>query len=499
MKLVLVINNTSTLENGSKATATFEKTGGSIGSGAQCHWQLMDRHNSVSREHVRVFFQDGVYCAEAVGDEGIIVNGSNRPIPSGQRFRISDGDVWKVGAFKLTTYVIAEGSELEDHSEQWAGRFAAIDTIVSGHLQDEDEQSQSNIEYILADRLESDLSEDFFASNQRSNALLCDPVEVLDQQDEEGLPGNQDPLSQLNHDSEPEQQEQDEDLLGTLGLQPEYSGKAVGIDDPQAHHRLMIMPQAKGNHAMSTTSTEPVDPEMDSYLESLTNSGGQEMLVSDIQETESWHGSVSLSETGEEGMVDHVVLRPLLSALGLPIGDMSLPEANRITQEVGAALKTAISGLMSIHAQQWEDRSSMNDTHLHPVEDNPIRLAQSPEQAIEDLLLVQSPVHLNAPSAIEESLMQIELHEKASRIAADEALEAVLFGLSPENLTKRFARYKGHAPRTGDLDSWNWQMYEHYYNEMRSGRQRGLTRMFWEIFRQVYDREMRSHQLCAAE
>ncbi|SFT50719.1 FHA domain protein [Pseudovibrio denitrificans] len=499
MKLVLVINNTSTLENGSKATATFEKTGGSIGSGAQCHWQLMDRHNSVSREHVRVFFQDGVYCAEAVGDEGIIVNGSNRPIPSGQRFRISDGDVWKVGAFKLTTYVVAEGSELEDHSEQWAGRFAAIDTIVSGHLQDEDEQSQSNIEYILADRLESDLSEDFFASNQRSNALLCDPVEVLDQQDEEGLPGNQDPLSQLNHDSEPEQQEQDEDLLGTLGLQLEYSGKAVGIDDPQAHHRLMIMPQAKGNHAMSTTSTEPVDPEMDSYLESLTNSGGQEMLVSDIQETESWHGSVSLSETGEEGMVDHVVLRPLLSALGLPIGDMSLPEANRITQEVGAALRTAISGLMSIHAQQWEDRSSMNDTHLHPVEDNPIRLAQSPEQAIEDLLLVQSPVHLNAPSAIEESLMQIELHEKASRIAADEALEAVLFGLSPENLTKRFARYKGHAPRTGDLDSWNWQMYEHYYNEMRSGRQRGLTRMFWEIFRQVYDREMRSHQLCAAE
>ena len=250
---------------------------------------------------------------------------------------------------------------------------------------------------------------------------------------------------------------------------------------------------------MASTSTEPVDPEMDSYLETLTNSGGQEMLVSDIQETESWHGSVGLSESGEGEMVDHVVLRPLLSALGLSVGEMSIPEANRITQEIGAALKTAITGLMTIHAQQWEDRSSMNDTHLHPVEDNPIRLAQSPEQAILDLLLVQSPVHLNAPSAIEESLMQIELHEKASRIAADEALEAVLLGLSPQNLAKRFARYKGHAPRVGNLNSWHWEMYEHYYSEMRSDRQRGLTRMFWEVFRQVYDREMRSHQLVVAE
>ena len=161
MKLVLVINNTSTLENGSKATATFYKAGGNIGSGAQCHWQLLDRYNSVACEHVRVFFQDGMYCAEAVSGEGILVNGSNRPIPAGQRFRISDGDIWKVGAFKLTTYLVAEGSELEGHNEQWSGRFAAIDTIVPGRLTDEDEYSQSNIEYILADRLESDLSEEF--------------------------------------------------------------------------------------------------------------------------------------------------------------------------------------------------------------------------------------------------------------------------------------------------------------------------------------------------
>ena len=62
-------------------------------------------------------------------------------------------------------------------------------------------------------------------------------------------------------------------------------------------------------------------------------------------------------------------------------------------------------------------------------------------------------------------------------------------------LSRRFSRYKGHAPKTGDADAWHWQMYQHYYSEMKSDRQRGLGRMFWEIFRQVYDREMRSKTL----
>lgn len=499
MKLVLVIDNTANLENGSKATATFSEQGGCIGSAEHCHWQLLDRRNSVSHEHVQIFLQDGAFCAEAMDKNGLIINGSSRPILSGMKFRISDGDVWKIGEFILTTYVVAEDSEAGRQSEQWAGRFAAIDSIVPGKLIVEDDHSRVNIEAILADELESDLNEDFFARRRRGEVEERDPIETLDLQDADGLPENQDPLLQLYNQSTIEQRELDHDLLGTLGLQPEKSGTAFGVDDPQAHHRLMTMPQIKGTNRMTDTGDKAVDPDMDSYLEALTNSGGQGMVVSDIQENEGWHGAVSLSQDGEEHMVDHVVLRPLMSALGLPVKDMSLPEANQITKEIGSALKTAITGLMTIHAKQLADRSTLNDTHLHPVEDNPIRLAESPHQAIEDLLLINNPVHLNAPSAIEESLKQIELHESASHIAVDEALEAVLNGLSPANLMARFARYKGHAPRTDDLDSWHWQMYQHYYSEMKSDRQRGLARMFWQVFRQVYDREMRSNQLYAAE
>jgi len=82
-------------------------------------------------------------------------------------------------------------------------------------------------------------------------------------------------------------------------------------------------------------------------------------------------------------------------------------------------------------------------------------------------------------------------HSHAAEKACNQALDHVLAALSPEVLSKRFEKYKGHAPRTGDPAAWNWEMYHHYYDAMRPDRQGGLTRMFWEIYRQVYDREMR--------
>ena len=137
----------------------------------------------------------------------------------------------------------------------------------------------------------------------------------------------------------------------------------------------------------------------------------------------------------------------------------------------------------------------MKDEDLHAIEDNPLRLAQSPEEAMQDLFLVRSPVHLSASSAVGESLKMLGHHQDACEKAIEAALEAVLRALAPVALARRFMKYKGHTPRTGDLDAWHWGMYQHYYSELSSDRQGGLSRMFWEVFRQVYDREMRARTI----
>jgi type VI secretion system protein ImpI len=209
-----------------------------------------------------------------------------------------------------------------------------------------------------------------------------------------------------------------------------------------------------------------------------------------------WVGHVDATLSNEQ-LVDHVVLRPLCAALGLPIQDMTVPQANQLAREIGEALKSAVAGIMDAHKRELSSRSHLAETHLHAIEDNPLRLDQSADDAIRDLFMAQSPVHLSASAAIGESLTMLRLHQEASEAASEAALEAVLKALAPLALAKRFMKYKGHAPRSGDLDAWHWNMYQHYYAELKSEHQGGLSRMFWEVYAQVYDREMRHRTLQA--
>ena len=170
---------------------------------------------------------------------------------------------------------------------------------------------------------------------------------------------------------------------------------------------------------------------------------------------------------------------------------MTVPEANYLTHEIGKAVTAAITGIMKVHNTQATDRSLINETQLHLVEDNPLRLEQDSGDVVRELFFSDSPIHLNASAAIDESFDLINSHEIASQVAVESALSAVLVALSPGNLAKRFAKYRGHAPRTGNLDAWHWQMYQHYYSELKTDRQRGLGRMFWEVYRQAYSESMR--------
>ena len=260
----------------------------------------------------------------------------------------------------------------------------------------------------------------------------------------------------------------------------------------------MTMPALSARHAGTGSGTSSGGSVPSDYLDQLASGALEEDgLMSapsnNLPERDSWTGGLDGGALeGGQAEVDHIVLRPLLTAMGLQMQDASGPQANRVAQDAGLALKAAIEGLRTLHAKKASGRESLAETQLHPVEDNPLYLDGSLDQTMQALFLNRSPVHLNPADAVTESLNHLNQHHEASEIAIEAALSAILRELSPEALAKRFARYKGHAPREGDQGAWNWAMYAHYYKEMRSGRQRGLNRMFAEVYGQVYDREMRA-------
>ncbi len=488
-KLTLTVENTADLDGGVKPSVAFGPEGGTVGTASGSNWILKDRLKTIAPKHLKVFYADGAFCIEALSDAGVLVNDAARPVPPGDPFQVSDGDTLRIGRFTVRAFIseLEQGSGLND---RWDNRFTSVETMVDGRVSDIDSAgnvldtalAKANRAVSLQERLE----------NQRK----LDPIELMQENGSVAF-ATKDPLAALELNENLEARRVTNDLSDYLGATPEDSSKPAIPDNLQPTSAYFLPPRIQDRNrrdkmtaALQTASRE------DPYIAALAAGGGERPVEAtnaiEAQLRDSWLGNV---ETAPGAQIDHVVLRPLCHGLGLPVQEMSVPEADRLAHDIGEALRTAISGLMDIHKAEMSSRSLLAETHIHAIEDNPLRLADNPDEAVHDLFMVQSPVHLSASAAIGESLHTVRHHQEASEAATDAALETVLKALAPIALARRFLKYKGHAPRTGDLDAWHWRMYQHYYSELSSDRQGGLSRMFREVFRQVYDREMRARSL----
>lgn len=440
------------------------------------------------------------FCLEPASEAGLIVNNAHRPLRLGEPFQVSDGDAIRIGAFDVVAYVDEGGALQEAASGRWATKFISVETILNPRA--EEDQQRGLLDAAL-DRPSGRASiEERFRQQVERN----DPLTLLARSPDAPNNHQLDPVAALDADDARRRGPIEIGLKDYLGSTPELGHRPSTPDDHQPTSAYFATPIVK-DAAMS--DARPQDQraarpaagpdELDDYLGRLENrlrdgKSAPAYTRAEIGAREAWLGHVpapASEQPIEADLVDHIVLRPLCASLGLPIRDMTGPEADQLARDVGQALRAAVDGLMRLNRNEG-GRSLLAETHIHAIEDNPLRLAETSDEAMNDLFLVRSPVHLSAQAAIDESLAMIDHHRRASDVATQAALAAVLSALSPVALARRFLKYKGHAPRTGDLDAWHWTMYQHYYRELASDRQGGLTRMFREVFHQVYDREMRA-------
>lgn len=134
----------------------------------------------------------------------------------------------------------------------------------------------------------------------------------------------------------------------------------------------------------------------------------------------------------------HLAVTPLLRGLGGSLTMSNSDDADDFLEEAGRTLQAAIKGLLDLQQQ----RNSLSDKHLRPLEDNPLRLNMDYATAL-DVMFAEgkSPVHLAAPAAVSESLRNVRHHEEANRAAIVESLRVLLDAFSPQNLLRRFVQY----------------------------------------------------------
>lgn len=194
---------------------------------------------------------------------------------------------------------------------------------------------------------------------------------------------------------------------------------------------------------------------------------------------------------------EHLAMSPLTKGLNVKLNHCNdTGEMQYIAEEIGESLKEAIQGLLMLNRLNANNSNSVTDRSFQPIIDNPLKMGLSYEETVHLMLDSKtSLVHLSAPAAIKESLETLANHQKAVHDAIDQALLKILESLSPDRLMDRFNYYRSarNLPND-DRESWAWKMYQAYYQELSSSRQSGFKKLFWEIFEQAYDREMRTLQ-----
>lgn len=200
------------------------------------------------------------------------------------------------------------------------------------------------------------------------------------------------------------------------------------------------------------------------------------------------------SRNPQEVSRQHISGAPILRGLDADIDFADSDEMRLFLEEAGQTLKATVEGLLALH-QGENSRHQALRTRLQPIEDNPLRLANEYPDTIQTLFAAKrSPVHLSAPAAVRESLESLNHHQQATREAIREALEAILHAFSPEALLRRFHGYRRGLQDNEDEGRWAWDMYQHYYRELKSSRQQGFERLFQEVFDQAYDQHLRQLQ-----
>ena len=422
----------------------FTKQGGVIGSSPDSDWQLKHRLNEVKAQQCRILWLDEQFCVEDLCGE-VFVNQSSMPIGQNRMASLNENDEISIGPYKVR---ISLGSESE--------RSSAMTKQLSEMF---DEQALSDLTQTSALSAGSDPEVKLTA--------IDDPMQALDALEQQGR----------------------NKILSFTSLDPEQEAEVSLIDSQLLGSDKELTMQADSEY----TQDSAIALKKHTYLDNFT----MDEKTLDLLESELHTDLDKNSVSSIHSVGNHLTAGPLFRGLGVKLGDVHDSEQMQaISVDLGASLKAAISGILSLHDTASQGRYQLMNKNLQPIEDNPLRLGLNYEDTVKTLFDDdRSPVHLSSASAITESLQSVEQHNQAVQTAISEALDYILMAFSPEKLLKRFNQYRKSSDANLETgDKWAWSMYEKYYAELTSNRQKGFEKLFWEVFEQAYDRKLRELQ-----
>lgn len=465
MTLTLRIQNLDRLENGTPAEFVLHRRNAVIGRLSTNDWPLPDPNKFISSKHCEVRFGDGFYTLSDISLNGTFLNGSPKRMEAPRR--IEDGDSFTIGHYQIAARLSGEARAAIEGEARDRASPEAISEIwddepvpaPSGPVDDRDPDWD-----LLPDPPRS-------AQGMRpAHAARTAEVDIWDPEPEPVRRSSIWSSDMPDEGAEPT----GEDIWGKLeGGNAIDWARMYDEEDGRADRFRRNGPP----HSTPSASTEEWDLSEDSEEDweirptSASQQSNQQQPAPDAEP--------------EPGAFDAFLDAANLDPERLQEG----PEET--LDRAGQLLRTLVAGLFLMVEARTRAKTQLGAevTRFGFSENNPLKFAETPDDALLQLLNPPQQRFIDAVEAVEDAFFDLQSHQMATLKAMQGALRATLDRFSPQAIGRR-AEAKGLARLLPNArEAALWRAYEKEFGGVAKGSDEAFVDVFAREFLKAYEEQ----------
>ncbi|QNH14711.1 type VI secretion system-associated FHA domain protein TagH [Xanthomonas sp. SI] len=435
-KLTLTVAGQAAAQFGARAQMAFAQRGGSIGRADDSDWVLAAP--GVSRTHAVVRYLNGMYFIEDRSTNGMLLNGA--ALQRGDPAALGDGDRLQLDSFEIQVQLQAEAP---------AAPPPPAVTVPD---------DTSDLTQVVPAALPPHV-----ASSAPSAGIGAFDFDF-------GLPG-------FGGAAAPAGGAYDDALLGDLGV-PGAAGELdpLRLLDPLPAPPVPPQPTQSWNHSDAGHDhfRVPAPP-------AAAAARGFEL-------PENWDLT-----TGDFAPA----APPAASAAATPAAPQpfaaqaapSAPSA-QMPEDVARIFEIVVDGVMEVLRARAEIKNTFRlpVTVIQRSENNPLKFAATPEDALQKLLAPPSPAFLSGVAAFDDAFDDIRCHQMAMLAGMRAAFESMLFHFSPDRLEQEVDASGKRLAFAGK--GRYWERYRDNFQALAKDPDECFRRLFGDEFARAYEAQL---------
>jgi type VI secretion system protein ImpI len=196
-------------------------------------------------------------------------------------------------------------------------------------------------------------------------------------------------------------------------------------------------------------------------------------------------------EPGPDSAAALDLLDRIARAAGVPPGAFSSRNPDELADEIGVVLRMMAENLGQMLASRAESKTLMRSasrTMIRPVENNPLKFASSPGEALGIMFGPGTRNYLDARATIERSFGDLKTHQILTYSAMQGALDALFEDLAPERIDHSVEPEHGLGALMSSRKAKLWDIYVERWRAKTKRSDGRLLEAFIALFAQAYDK-----------